>query len=167
VAGAVSCLFWCQAGLSQGRHGRGPRHSIPDPDKVEKLKADLKEQQEEVATLETELKDAQDRQVDFDLFQAAHQELSAKFEKLKSQKANSEATAALDNSIASLDARLARGQDLLYAVSDFWRRKAEAEKPRRKSARSKPRWPFTTPWPRPWHRTAYPPAGCRGPGAGQ
>ena len=103
-----------------------------DPAKVEKLKADLKEQQKEVATLETELKAAQDRQVDFDLFQAAHQELSAKVEKLKSQKASSEATAALDNSTASLDARLARGQDLLYAVSDFWRRKAEAEKAQEK-----------------------------------
>ena len=128
------CPVFSGAGLECPKAGTVavPGTPSPDPAKVEKLKADLKEQQEEVATLETELKAAQDRQVDFDLFQAAHQELSAKVEKLKSQKASSEATAALDHSIASLDTRLARGQDLLYAVSDFWRRKAEAEKAQEK-----------------------------------
>lgn len=128
------CPVFSGAGLECPKAGTVAVPGTPShgPAKVEKLKADLKEQQEEVATRETELKAAQDRQVEFDLFQAAHQELSAKVEKLKSQKANSEATAALDNSIASLDARLARGQDLLYAVSDFWRRKAEAEKAQEK-----------------------------------
>jgi len=128
------CPVFSGAGLVCPKAGTiaVPGTPSPDPAKVETLKADLKEQQEEVATLETELKAAQDRQVDFDLFQAAHQELSAKVEKLKLQKANSEATAALDNSIASLDARLARGQDLLYSVSDFWRRKTEAEKSQEK-----------------------------------
>jgi len=128
------CPVFSGAGLECPKAGTIAVPGTPsiDPAKVEKLKTDLKEQQEEVATLETELKAAQDGQVDFDLYQAAHQELSAKVEKLKSQKANSEATAALDNSIASLDTRLARGQDLLYAVSDFWRRKAEAEKAQEK-----------------------------------
>jgi len=128
------CPVFSGAGLECPKAGTVAVPGTPSSDhaKVEKLKADLKEQQEEVATLETELKAAQDRQVDFDLCQAAHQTLSVKVKNLKSQKANSEATAVLDNSIASLDARLARGQDLLYAVSDFWRRKAEAEKAQEK-----------------------------------
>ncbi|PIU53314.1 MAG: hypothetical protein COS90_06785 [Deltaproteobacteria bacterium CG07_land_8_20_14_0_80_60_11] len=104
-----------------------PGTPSPDPAKVEKLRADLKEQQEEVATLETELKAAQNQQVDFDLFQAAHQELSAKVEKLNSQKANSEATAVLEQQIVALDARIKIGYDLLGAVRDFWSKKEAAE----------------------------------------
>ena len=109
------------------RCGGNPRRPAPDTAKVEKLKADLKEQQEEVERLGAELKVAQDREKAFNEFQESYQKLSDKIAKLKEQQEQATATAQLDQEIAVLDARMKTGYELLDAVRDFWRKKEAAE----------------------------------------
>jgi molecular chaperone GrpE (heat shock protein) len=107
-----------------------------DTAKVEKLKADLYEQQEEVERLGAELKVAQDRQKAFNEFQESYQKLSDKIAKLKEQQEQATATSQLDQEIAVLDARMKTGYELLDAVRDFWRKKEAAEAATAKVARA-------------------------------
>ena len=124
-----ACPAFPGSGLACPRFGAVAIPGAPPPDtaKVEKLKADLNEQQEEVERLGAELKVAQDREKAFNEFQESYQKLSDKIAKLKEQQEQATATAQLDQEIAVLDARMKTGYELLDAVRDFWRKKEAAE----------------------------------------
>ena len=124
-----ACPAFPASGLACPRFGAVAIPGAPPPDtaKVEKLKADLNEQQEEVDRLGAELKVAQDREKAFNEFQESYQKLSDKIAKLKEQQEQATATAQLDQKIAVLDARMKTGYELLGAVRDFWRKKEAAE----------------------------------------
>ena len=124
-----ACPAFPGSGLACPRFGAVAIPGAPPPDtaKVEKLKADLNEQQEEVERLGAELKVAQDREKAFNEFQESYQKLSDKIAKLKEQQEQATATAQLDQKIAVLDARMKTGYELLDAVRDFWRKKEAAE----------------------------------------
>lgn len=124
-----ACPAFPGSGLACPRFGAVAIPGSPPPDtaKVEKLKADLNEQQEEVERLGAELKVAQDREKAFNEFQESYQKLSEKIAKLKEQQEQVTATAQLDQKIAVLDVRMKTGYELLDAVRDFWRKKEAAD----------------------------------------
>jgi predicted nuclease with TOPRIM domain len=124
-----ACPAFPGSGLACPRFGAVAIPGAPPSDtaKVEKLKADLNEQQEEVERLGAELKVAQVREKAFNEFQESYQKLSDKITKLKEQQEQATATAQLDQKIAVLDARMKTGYELLDAVRDFWRKKEAAE----------------------------------------
>ncbi len=123
------CPAFPGSGLACPRFGAVAIPGAPPPDtaKVEKLKADLNEQQEEVERLGAEFKVAQDREKAFNEFQESYQKLSDKIAKLKEQQEQATATAQLDQEITVLDARMKTGYELLDAVRGFWRKKEAAE----------------------------------------
>jgi len=98
-----------------------------NPEKAKKLKADLQEQKDQVARLETGLQETQAKQTAYDGYTKKRQELADKIAKLKEQQEQAQPAAQLDQEIAALDARIKTGYDLLEAVRAYQRKKAEAK----------------------------------------
>lgn len=94
---------------------------------LEELEAKVQTQQEHVETLEKNLERLTSRLKAHQEGEAEIEKLSAKIKDLKAKQDAADATKDLDLKIAALDARIKNGRDLLFAVQDFWRKKAAAE----------------------------------------
>jgi len=103
-----------------------------DPRPLEELEAKVQTQQEHVETLEKNLERLSSRLKAHQEGEAEIEKLSAKIKDLKAKKDAADATKDLEGKIAVLDARIQNGQDLLFAVQDFWRKKTAAEKAQEK-----------------------------------
>jgi head-tail adaptor len=99
----------------------------PNPEKVKKVKVDLQEQMEQVSRLGKGLQETQAKQTAYDEYTKKRKDLADRIAKLKEQQEQGQETARLDQEIATLDARMKIGYELLDAVRDFWRQKKSAE----------------------------------------
>jgi hypothetical protein len=98
-----------------------------DTHPLEELEAKVQTQQEHVETLEKNLGRLSSRLKAHQEGEAEIEKLSAKIKDLKAKKDAANATMDLDLEIAAMDVRIKNGQDLLFAVQDFWRKKTAAE----------------------------------------
>lgn len=94
---------------------------------LEELEGRVQTQQEHVETLEKNRERLISRLKAHQEGEAKIEKLSAKIKDLKAKQEAVDATKDLDLKIAALDARIKNGQDLLFAVQDFWRKKTSAE----------------------------------------
>jgi DNA repair exonuclease SbcCD ATPase subunit len=102
-------------------------------DKIEKLHADLKAQEEKVARLEEDLQKAKTKQKAYEDYPQKRLNLAANVARLKEK---AKAMAELGREIAVLDARMQIGRDLLEAVRTFWRQKNEVDAAKAKLAKA-------------------------------
>lgn len=98
---------------------------------TEKREADLKAQEEKVASLEEDLQKAKANQAEYEEYPKKRLNLTVQVARIKEQ---TTATAELDKGIAALDTRMQIGRDLLDAVRTFWRKKNEVDAAKAKLA---------------------------------
>lgn len=106
---------------------KGTKPQDVDPKVLEKARADLQEQEKEVGLIEADLLAAKLSQDTCDNNAKQRQVLVGKIAKLKENQAQAQDTAAIDEQITTMDARMKTGYELLDAVRDFWRKKEAAD----------------------------------------
>lgn len=115
---------------------KGTKPQDVDPMALSLAQANLAEQEREVDLINQDLQAARAQEDAYIQFQKNRLALTDKIAKLKEQQAQAQDTAAIDEQITALDARMKTGYELLDAVREFWRKKEAADQAREKVAQA-------------------------------